>query len=63
MKKPRIVVQTVSSHRIYVEHNGERTLYAVTEKLREAKVLVQRAKRELGIAKGSGSSRDLPQGN
>jgi hypothetical protein len=54
MKKPRVIVKTVSAHhRIYVEHNGERTLYAETDKLPMAKDLVQKAKRELGIAKGS----------
>jgi hypothetical protein len=53
MKKPRVVIQTASRHRIYVEHNGERTLYAVTDKLKEAKALVLKAKRELGIARGS----------
>jgi hypothetical protein len=36
-----------------VEHNGERTLYAVTDKLPMAKDLVLKAKRELGIARGS----------
>jgi len=53
MKKPRIIVKIVSSHQIYVEHNGERTLYAVTDKVKEAKRLVLKAKRELGIARGS----------
>jgi hypothetical protein len=52
MKKPRVIVQTVSSYRIYVEHNGERTLYAVTDKVKDAKSLVLKAKRELGIARG-----------
>jgi hypothetical protein len=61
MKKPRIIVQTVSSHRIYVEHNGERTLYAVTDKLEEAKALVLKAKRELGIARGGTLSGGLFQ--
>jgi hypothetical protein len=36
-----------------VEHNGERTLYAETDKLPMAKDLVQKAKRERGIARGS----------
>ena len=40
MKKPRVIVQTASDHRIYVEQNGERILYAVTDKLKEAKALV-----------------------
>jgi hypothetical protein len=54
MKKARVIVQTVStSHQIYVEHNGARTLYAVTDKLPKAKDLVLKAKRELGIARGS----------
>jgi hypothetical protein len=54
MKKARVIVKTVSAlHRIYVEHNGERTLYAETDKLPMAKDLVQKAKRELGIARGS----------
>jgi hypothetical protein len=61
MKKPRVIVQTVSNHRIYVEHNGERTLYAVTDELKEAKALVLKAKRELGIARGSASSGGLLQ--
>jgi hypothetical protein len=54
MKKARVIVKTVSAHhQIYVEHNGERTLYAETDKLPMAKDLVQKAKRELGIARGS----------
>jgi hypothetical protein len=53
MKKPRVIIKTVNNHQIYVEHNGERTLYAVTDKLKEAKSLVLKAKRELGIARGS----------
>jgi hypothetical protein len=53
MKKPRVIIKTVSSHQIYVDHNGERTLYAVTDKLEQAKNLVQKAKRELEIARGS----------
>jgi hypothetical protein len=53
MKKPRVIIKTVSSHQIYVEHNGERPLYAVTDKLEQAKNLVQKAKHELGIARGS----------
>jgi hypothetical protein len=54
MKKARVIVKTVSAHhQIYVEHNGERTLYAVTDKLPMAKDLVLKAKRELGIARGS----------
>jgi hypothetical protein len=52
MKKIRVIIETMSSHRVYVEHDGERTLYAVTDKLKEAKDLVQKAKRELGIARG-----------
>jgi hypothetical protein len=62
MKKARVIVKTtVGSHQIYVELNGERTLYAVTNKLRTAKDLVQKAKRELGIAKGSKTSGALSQ--
>jgi hypothetical protein len=54
MKKARVIVQTVSAnHQVYVERNGARTLYAVTDKLPEAKDLVLKAKRELGIARGS----------
>jgi hypothetical protein len=53
MKKPRVIIKTVSIHQIYVEHNGERTLYAVTDQLEMAKELVQKAKRELGIAKAT----------
>jgi hypothetical protein len=59
MKKARVIVKTVSAqHQIYVEHNGELTLYAVTDKLPMAKDLVLKAKRELGIARGT---RDLFQ--
>jgi hypothetical protein len=54
MKNVRVIVKTVRScHQIYVDRNGEQTLYAVTDKLPEAKDLVQKAKRELGIARGS----------
>jgi hypothetical protein len=55
MKKARVIVKTESSrHQIYVvEHDGERTLYAVTDQLPVAKGLVLKAKRELGIARGS----------
>jgi hypothetical protein len=52
MKRTRVVIETVSGHRVYVESNGERTLYAITGKLNEAKGFVQQAKRELGIARG-----------
>lgn len=41
MKKPRVIIRTAGSHRIYVEHNGERTVYAL------------KAKRELEIARSS----------
>jgi hypothetical protein len=62
MKKPRVVVRTVvNSHQIYVERGGERTLYAVTNTVKEAKALVMKAKRELGIARGSASSEGLLQ--
>ena len=61
MKKPRVIVQTASDHRIYVEQNGERILYAVTDKVKDAKSLVLKAKRELGIARGSASSGGLFQ--
>jgi len=50
-------------HQIYIEHNGERTLYAVTDKLEKAKSLVLKAKRELGIARGSASSGSLLEVN
>jgi hypothetical protein len=54
MKKARVIIKTVSSHhQIFVENNGESTLYAVTDKLPKAKDLVLKAKRELGIARGS----------
>ena len=54
MKKVRVIIQTVSAnHQIYVERNGKRTLYAVTDKLPKAKDLVLEAKRKLGIARGS----------
>jgi hypothetical protein len=61
MKKPRVVVETVISHRIYVEQDGERTLYAVADKVKEARALVRKAKRELGIAKNGTSSGGLSQ--
>ena len=51
MKKPRVIVRTAISHEIYVEHDGERTLYAVTDTVNEAKALVMKAKQELGIAR------------
>jgi hypothetical protein len=53
MKKLRVVVRTVLSHQIYVERDGERTLYAVTDTVKEARALVMKAKRELGIARAS----------
>jgi hypothetical protein len=56
MKKLRVVVLTVTSHQIYVERDGERTLYAVTDTVKKARAIVMKAKRELGIAKGSASS-------
>jgi hypothetical protein len=62
MKKARVIVKTVSAHhKIYVEHNGERTLYAETDKLPMAKDLVQKAKRELGIARGGKTAEALFQ--
>jgi hypothetical protein len=61
MKKPRVVVRTVISHRIYVERDGKRTLYAVTDTVKKARALVMKAKRELGIARGSASSDGLLQ--
>jgi hypothetical protein len=59
MKNPRVVVQTVISHRIYVERDGERTLYAETDSVKKARALVVKAKRELGIAKDGVSSEGL----
>jgi hypothetical protein len=61
MEKLRVVVRTVISHRIYVERDGERTLYAVTDTVKKARALVMKAKRELGIAGGSASSEGLLQ--
>lgn len=62
MKKVRVIVKTESGqYQIYVNRAGECTLYAVTDKLPEAKNLVQKAKRELGIARGSASSDGLLQ--
>jgi hypothetical protein len=49
MKKPRVIVQTASDHRIYVEQNGERILYAVTDKLKETKALVLKPSANLGL--------------
>jgi hypothetical protein len=51
MKKPRVIIKTVTSHQVYVEQDGEMVLYALTRKLELAKRLVQKAKREFGIAK------------
>ena len=56
MKKPRVIVRTAISHEIYVERDGERTLYAVTDTVKEAKALVMKAKQELGIGRGRASS-------
>jgi hypothetical protein len=54
MKKVRVIVKTESSrHYVYVDRNGENTLYAVTDALPRVKDLVLKAKRELGIARGS----------
>jgi hypothetical protein len=61
MKKLRVVVRTVTSHQIYVERDGEQTLYAVTDTVKKARALVMKAKRELGIARGSASSEGLLQ--
>ena len=61
MKKPRVVVRTVLSHQIYVERDGERTLYAVNDTVKDARALVMKAKRELGIARGRASSAGLLQ--
>jgi hypothetical protein len=51
MKKPRVIIKTVTSHQVYVEQDGEMVLYAFTPKLERAKRLVQKAKREFGISK------------
>jgi hypothetical protein len=51
MKKTRVTIKTRTIHQIYVEHGGERFLYALTDKLERAKKHVQEAKREFGIAK------------
>ena len=59
MKKLRVVVLTVISHEIYVEREGERTLYAVTDTVKKARALVRKAKQELGIARASASSEGL----
>jgi hypothetical protein len=62
MKKPRVIIKTVTSHQIYVEHDGEQVLYGVTGNLEKAKSLAQQAKRELGIARKPSSpktSKDL----
>jgi len=61
MKNPRVIVKTVVSHRIYVERDGKRTLYAVTDTVKKARALVMKAKRELGIARGSASSEGVLQ--
>jgi hypothetical protein len=61
MKKLRAVVLTVTSHQIYVERDGERTLYAVTDTVKKARALVRKAKQELGIARASASSEGLLQ--
>jgi hypothetical protein len=56
MKNRRVIVRTAISHEIYVERGGERTLYAVTNTVKEAKALVMKAKQELGIGRGRASS-------
>jgi hypothetical protein len=61
MKKLRVVVRTVISHQIYVERDGETTLYAVTDTVKKARTLVMKAKQELGIARASASSEGLLQ--
>jgi hypothetical protein len=61
MKKLRVVVRTIISHQIYVERDGETTLYAVTDTVKKARTLVTKAKRELGIARDSASSEGLLQ--
>jgi hypothetical protein len=53
MGKVRVIVKTEGGqHQIYVDRARECTLYAATDKLSEAKDLVLKAKRELGIARG-----------
>jgi hypothetical protein len=61
MKNPRVVVRTEIVHKIYVEHDGERTLYAETDTVKKARALVMKAKRELGIVKGGASTGSLMQ--
>jgi hypothetical protein len=61
MKKPRVVVRSVISHQIYVERDGELTLYAVTDTVKKARALVRKAKQELGIARASASPEALLQ--
>jgi hypothetical protein len=61
MKKLRVVVLTVISHQIYVERDGERTLYAVTDTVKKARALVRKAKQELGIVRASASAEGLLQ--
>jgi hypothetical protein len=61
MKKPRVVVRSAISHQIYVERDGELTLYAVTDTVKKARILVRKAKQELGIARASASSEGLLQ--
>jgi len=61
MKKLRVVVRSVISHQIYVDRDGELTLYAVTDTVKKARALVRKAKQELGIAKGNAKSESRSQ--
>lgn len=50
--KTRVTVTSVDGqHRIFIECNGKRTPYAVTDQLPKAKRLVIKAKRKLGIVR------------
>jgi hypothetical protein len=51
MKKPRVIIKTVTSHEIYIESDGELVLCAVTLNLKKAKSLVLKAKHQFGIAR------------
>jgi hypothetical protein len=57
MKRPRVIIKTMSTTRFT---SSITAIYAVTDKLEKAKNLVQKAKPELGIARGSASCETWP---
>jgi hypothetical protein len=59
MKKARVTIETVTTHQIYVEQDGERFLFALTTDLGEAIKLKQKAKREFGIGRPGKPRNDI----